>query len=1067
MKLSLFTLAIFVLSINSIFAQAPTCSITTDSDVSCTDGCDGVATVSISGNDADYSIVWSTGKTANGIGEGGTDTETSLCAGTYLVIVTDNSLLTGSCEVTLDNPTPLTGSVTTTDMTCNGLCNGTATFEFMGGEEGSPASYQWNDPMNQVGVTASFLCAGSYTVTVTTDQGCIREFNGVITEPAPVTALINYARQPLCFNEASGEACVFAQGGTAVAGFYTYAWNNGGSESCIDNVIGSNIVPLTVTVTDDNGCTASINTLIYNPTFLNVLTSGVDPSCNSNNWGGVCDGSVTAIAVGGTGSLYYQWDMNTVFQSTATAVELCGGEYCVTVTDANLCMVTACQTITEPSELIVADTTFVSSTCGNSNGSITITPAGGNGPIYSVLWNDGQTGYTLSNVSAGMYCVTIVDANNCEINECYNISDILGPQLNGTSGTDITCYGAADGTLYAEIPTGGTMPYIYKWTSPDTVYDLRSVVGVVPGSYVFCVTDANECRTCANSSITILAAQPINALLTTTDILCYGDCDGTASTQIVGGVEPYDIRWNASQETFGVSSIVLTTKSDLCANNYAVTITDANGCNTVLYDEITEPAEPLSISATVISVSCNGSDDGSIVVPHTGGTGIPIYTWSSSHSDFSINGLSPGIYDLTVTDANICTVTGTYEIYEADELILELMSTQTHCDMDDGSITSSVTGGVPDYAYLWSHDNITTSFADDLATGCYYVTVTDAAGCTATQEECVLEVAPLEVTLISKVNPSCYGICDGSIEVELSGGTTDGNGDYPNLHTWEGASGNNGSLTATSLCGSVSGSGSQIDATFYDEAGCSVTKTYFIQSPSELTINSLVSSSQLCIGQTTVISASPDGGTIPYTFVWSGDEIITPSAGPHVVGPVVSTDYDVYITDANGCSASTTISVNVEDSITLEVVNVNDSDLCAGSIQPELGCAVEPISYTWSNGSTSEVIDNLCGGTYTVTATDDNGTNYIASATVNNVTGILNKDSESFSIRVIKGSINIKSNHRGRAEVYDIRGRKINEMSLNSGSNRIEMKGAQRGIYLVRLTINNKQNTKKVYYTGN
>ena len=634
-------------------------------------------------------------------------------------------------------------------MLCNGVCNGSALFEEISTGEGSAQSYKWSDGQGQVGPIASLLCAGTYTVTVTTSKGCEREFIGSLIEPTAVNAYINYVFQPLCFNDESGEAWVFASGGTSADGTYNYTWNKPGSHDdnsyCAEGVLGGNVA-LKVTVTDDKGCKATVDTMLLTPPFLNVLTEGLDPSCHSNNTIGNCDGTVTATGVGGTGTLFYQWDSKTFFQDTQTAIDLCGDEYCVTVTDANLCKVVACVTIEEPDELINTDTIIDRSTCKNSNGNITIVPAGGKGPIYSVLWSGGlQTGYTLSNVTSGTYCVKIVDGNNCEINECYSISDILGPDLNGTESTDITCFGYDDGTMVSELPTGGTPPYQYFWTAFDTVYEKREELAVRPGKYAFCVLDDNGCRTCDDGE-TILEPEAIGTLLEVTHIKCYNDCDGTASVQIVGGTPPYDVKWNADHDTLDVAGISKVTQGGLCANAYLVTVTDDAGCPVTIADVITEPAVALTISDSIAQITCFDEADGAIALVRSGGTGIVSYTWSSPHSDFSISGLVEDNYAVTVTDANLCTVTADWDILEPTEILLDLAMQQTHCDLDDGAVIGTTSGGVSGYTYLWGHDaaNVSSS-ATNLSTGDYFVTVTDNTGCTTENTDEVTKVTPLTV----------------------------------------------------------------------------------------------------------------------------------------------------------------------------------------------------------------------------------------------------------------------------------------------------------------------------------
>ncbi|NQY10651.1 MAG: SprB repeat-containing protein, partial [Flavobacteriales bacterium] len=425
----------------------------------------------------------------------------------------------------------------------------------------------------------------------------------------------------------------------------------------------------------------------------------------------------------------------------------------------------------------------------------------------------------------------------------------------------------------------------------------------------------------------------------------------------------------ADHDTLDVAGISKVTQGGLCANAYLVTVTDDAGCPVTIADVITEPAAALTITDSIAQITCFDEADGAIALVRSGGTGLVTYTWSSPHSDFSISGLVENNYAVTVTDANLCTVTADWDILEPTEILFDLTMEQTHCEMNDGIVISETSGGEPSYEYLWAYDAAnTTGTASDVGEGDYFVTVSDITGCTAENYVTVTQVSKLRVILDTLVHNSCFGICDGYIEVHLEGGTPDANGNYPDLHTWTQASGNNGSLTATDLCG-ASGGGNQIDGTFYDEAGCSVPETWFIVTPAKLILNTVIQDSIICIGESAQVTAEPSGGTFPYTFIWPSDEILTASSGAHIVEPVVTTGYFVSVTDLNGCGVSETLTVNVREP--LEVTLSPTKTVCDGDTVDLVATAVGGLGapnyvFTWEAESGSPTVDVASGSTSTL-----------------------------------------------------------------------------------------------------
>jgi len=217
-----------------------------------------------------------------------------------------------------------------------------------------------------------------------------------------------------CNSACDGEITAQASGGTTP---YTYAWSNGTTGTNVINGICAGTY--SVTATDAIGCTATITTTITEPSAVVVTISNVN---NTSCFGG-CTGSATAVASGGIGAYTFLWGSGTGFQTTATATNLCTGTYSLTITDANGCQASTSATITQPTQLMGSITNIVQpSSSGAFDGSITVTAAGGVAP-YSYIWPTGQIGPVAGGLGSGTYCVTIVDANNCQTTNCVTLFD--------------------------------------------------------------------------------------------------------------------------------------------------------------------------------------------------------------------------------------------------------------------------------------------------------------------------------------------------------------------------------------------------------------------------------------------------------------------------------------------------------------------------------------------------------------------------------------------------------------------------------------------------------------------
>ncbi|PIY03249.1 MAG: hypothetical protein COZ21_09945, partial [Bacteroidetes bacterium CG_4_10_14_3_um_filter_31_20] len=445
----------------------------------CNGGANGTATVAAGGGTSPYTYLWNDPAPAQT-----TVTATSLTAGTWTVTVTDANLCTATATVTITQPLILTASTTGTPASCNAGSNGTATVNPSGGT--SPYTYNWQNL--QTTQTISGLTAGTYSVTVTDVNGCSVITNYTVNEPVAMT-LTPSSVDATCGN-ANGSASIGVAGGTSP---YAYLWTGGYTTSSISNVVAG---AYTVTVTDANGCT-STNTININNTIAPSanISSSSNITCN-----GLCNGTATVLAAGGTSPYTYLWSTG---GNGTTESGICSGNVTVTVTDALNCIASTSVNITEPTVLISSISSQINISCnGGNNGSATVSVSGGT-TIYTYLWNDpapAQTTATATTLTAGTWTVTVTDANGCTATSSVVITEPTIVTASITAQTNVSCNGGANGTATVAAG-GGTSPYTYLWNDPAPAQTTATATGLTAGTWTVTVTDANLCT--ATATVTI------------------------------------------------------------------------------------------------------------------------------------------------------------------------------------------------------------------------------------------------------------------------------------------------------------------------------------------------------------------------------------------------------------------------------------------------------------------------------------------------------------------------------------------------------------------------------------
>ncbi len=915
-------------------------SLVVQNSPTCNGDCDGELTVIPSGGALPYTYQW------DDPGNQSTATAVGLCAGNYNVTVTDANGCTITGSGTVVDPALLTDTITATDASCNGVCDGTATATPSGGS--APYTYAWNDPNNQTTQTATGLCAATYIVTVTDANGCMIMDTVVVTQPTPLQINFTNVMDPLCTNVCDGEATANPTGGT---GPYTYSWSSGDTTATADSLcVGVQIV----TVTDANGCTAVDSvTLVGPPPIVITIVNQTNVSCN-----GDCDGEVTVLVTGGTPGYDYNWSNG---DTTVTADSLCAGTYTLLVTDSGGCFQSFTVTITEPVPLtLVMSSTDV--TCsGQCDGTATVTPSGGTAP-YTYAWNDpgNQTSQIAAGLCPGAYIVTVTDSNGCSVVDSVSIIEptVLDITLDGV--TNASCNGVCDGAAGVTV-TGGTQPYTIVWLdlnlSPVATGD--SATGLCAGTYIAGVQDANGCQDSVLVTITEPPAIVIN--LNSMNTSCNGICDGYVVANVTGGVPGYTYQWSSGGGN--VDSI-----GGLCAGAYTVTVTDTTGCLDSASVTILEP-DTIGYTITTNNATCNGDCDGTATVSAFGGSAPYTYSWSNSDTTATADSLCAGNYSVTITDANGCSnVASNVVIADPPALAITDSVVNVTCGgLCDGQIFTTVTGGTPGYTYAWNDpNNSSTANVFGLCAGTYTLTVTDANACTATHTVTITEPTPLVVN-VTTVNASCGGVCDGEATVIITGGT----GPFDIL--W---STNETTATIDSLCAGP------YSVTVTDSNTCTQTVNVIILEPPVLTSSITNATEILCSSNcNATATVTPVGGVPNYTYLWN---TVPPQTTPTATGLCAGT-YEVTVTDTINCTTTSTVTIVDTNALTAIVPiwsDVSCNGDCDGSATATPSGGVPPYQYNWSNNGTTQTVSGLCAGTYTVTVTDDANCQVIANVTI-------------------------------------------------------------------------------------
>jgi hypothetical protein len=847
--------------------------------------CQGTATTLTAPAAASYA--WNNGAT--------TQTISVTAGGTYSVIIT-------SAAGCVSNPSaPLTLTVNQPPV-ANAIVSGPTTF-CQGGSvvltASGGTSYTWNNSINAAANTIN--TSGTYTATVTNAAGCS-------ANTAPIT--VNVLPAPAASITANGPTAFCAGGSVVLAanGAGSYVWSNGSTAA---SIAVNNSGSFAYTVTDANGCTTTTAPTAVSVTPLPVVASiaGANTVCQGTNTlftnatsGGAWSSSNAAIAsIDATGSISGVTGGNATISYTVT------NNGCSTTEVKNI----AVQTAPVTSISVSGPTTFC------AGGSVVLSAAAGSG----FNWTNTSTAQSITVTSSGTYGVSVTNGQGCaSIAAPVSITVVPFPVLDAIAGSNTVCIGATE--AMSNTTTGGV------WASSNAGVASVSSNGVVSGnnagaatiSYTF--TNAAGCTSTVTKpiAVNVIPSAVVSANGPTTF------CAGGSVTLTAPAASSY--LWSTGETTQSV-----TPNSTVMID---VIVTTAGCSATSAPVAVTVNALPTPVVTTNNVAICQGTAATLTSTP------AAAYLWNNGSTNASINVTSAGNYTVTVTDANGCSASSAplaIAVSANPSVSIAAAGPTTFCQGQSVVLNTNTNGA----SYLWSNGALTPSITVNNS-GLYFVTVTNAAGCSSVSNEISVNTQASFVPTITAASTTT--VCAGAFStlVASSGAS----------YVWS-----NGATTQ----GVNVGVNGPITVTVTNALGCVGTSA-----PLNVTVLPVPTTTITASGATTFC----EGGSVTLTaggansYIWANNSTAT-NQTVTTAGTYVVTGYA-----ANGCPDLAEITVTVNESPSAELITDGNNSLCPGEV---LTLSAQPGNvYNWTpGGSTAQELAVTTPGTYSCTLTSLNG----------------------------------------------------------------------------------------------
>lgn len=860
-------------------------------------------------------------------------------------------------------------SIVPFNVLCNGGTTGSINLTVLSGDP--VYTYQWNnapsveDPNN--------LPAGSYSVTVTDNNGCSETISTTLTEPTELTADVEIATPVSCNGSYTGAINLTVQGGVQN---YLYSWNNG-----MSNMQDPNQLPAgnyTVVVTDQNGCTVTTSITLDEPEAVVsdvVLVQNV--SCNGGN-----NGAVDLTVDGGVEPYFYDW--SGVGGDQEDPDNLTFGNYTVVITDFNGCTTTNSIFIDQPLPIFTILIETQSVDCNNPFGAVDLLASGGT-PGYTFSWNNGSNEEDPSGLDPGLQIVTVTDANLCTQTASVMVNeDTTPPNAQAVTQGELSCDDNTV-TLDGTGSTGGG-PLAYQWFDPNnnSIGNGPTTEASLPGDYTLVVTNVlNGCTAEAVTTVDENNDEPVVVIelsgILTCDVTSV-TLDGSNST----GIGTLTYQWLDENNNVISNQVSINVSNP---GDYTLVVTDIdNGCETdelITVDEnIVAPVADATVSGPLTCVETISTLDGN----SSSGNGALTFEWfdnsnNSLGDDAVLDVNAPGDYTLIVTDVdNGCTSSFDITVDEntiAPDAVAQVPGTLTCADVDI-IVTGSGSNGNGNLEYEWQFGGNAIGTNIDVTVtqpGIYTLIVTDIDnGCTdATQVEVLQDIeAPSAVA-----TPSGLITCT-STTVTLDGGGSSGNGAIN--FNWLNSGGNS---IGTNPTLDVNTSGTYTLIVTNVSNGCTNETSVEVEEDSNFPNPDAVADGILTCANGTVLidgSNSSSGGTLTFNWLDSGGNSLGTGMTLNVTTPDT---YTLLITDTdNGCTAQTSVQVDQDIAVPTSDAGQGTTLTCgvtSVTLDGSGSSSGSNITYLWQNAGgvpvgTTPVVNVSQTGIYTLIVTNqDNG----------------------------------------------------------------------------------------------
>ncbi|KAF2517835.1 T9SS type A sorting domain-containing protein [Flavobacterium foetidum] len=907
----------------------------------------GSITLTISNVSSNCTIEW-LNKTANGVVSNGGRTLTDI-SGNYSYKITDNGCtITGNALI--DEPlNELVADFASTQPTSANNDGVIKIINLSGGNYPSTTinyTYNWSKEGDTAFIRGNVsqingLSTGTYYVTITSSSGCQKNLGPITLEALNIK---NYTQQNVkCYGAETGSLSIAVSGGTTLLNGYKYKWYKNGTEipsMTTNEITGVGAGSYRVEVSDDNTSVNRTFTIANEPSeALSATSTFTDVICYEES-----NGTITLNIKGGISPYTVVWkDVNDASKNV-NATQLPAGTYSYVITDQNGCTFSSPQniTISQKDQILISSIGQKQPTLFSANnGEITINAIGGTGSYtYILKKNNISTPYTTSPVTGlgeGVYEVSVKDANNC-ITAVQTIT-LKALAVAFVDKTNVSCYGGNNGNIEV-LASGGTpispTQYTYQWFYKQNATDAYALlssqttskaVNLYAGFYKVIVTDnANISRELEIAELTQRPA--IACTATKTDVSCFNGSNGTISLNITGGTGAYTVTWEDVNDTARIVN-----PSQLTAGSYTYSIKDANGCvfpgTTIV---ITQPLKPLTISSfTKIDANGFGRENGSIQITASDGTPSYTYQWYKGTAKTIMTGktgpLLTGIgadsYTVIITDSKLCILEQTYTITEPDKLEVESLTqtpnTNILCNGDaSAEYNIVVKGGVKGYSFEWLNNSTgkkhastevvgttsTSSKASNLEAGNYTISVKDQHNndLFGTNTFTITEPEVLAFSYTPQ-HVSCHGGNNGTITLNITGGTKNSDNTKPYTIVSNGGTINNQTGVISSLQ-----KGSYI-VKVIDANGCQTGEQVIqITEPAESVqiTNSVITPTTGFGLSTGKVVVTVLGGTSGYTYQWKNSLGTIVGTNSPTLNNVPADTYTLLVTDSKGCPTGDT-----------------------------------------------------------------------------------------------------------------------------------------------------------------